>query len=65
MDKIEAIHALEKTSPLPRHVWREAMELWLAVAESTDIKLSPILFPTEVRQVIIQQNAIGWHQIFS
>jgi hypothetical protein len=39
------------------------MELWFAEKER-NIHLSPVLFPRAVQQVIINQNAIGWRQIF-
>ena len=29
------------------------------------MKVSPILFPSEVRDLIMQQNSIGWRQLFN
>jgi hypothetical protein len=62
MAKLDEFHKTENTSPILRHVWREAMEL---AEKERDIQLSPVLFPRAVRQVIINQNAIGWRQIFN
>ena len=64
MTKIDEFLDQEDTSPLLQHVWREAMELWFA-EPTDDIYLPPFLFPLEVRQVILHQNAIGWRQIFN
>ena len=30
-----------------------------------DVVISPILYPSDVQELIIQQNATGWRQIFS
>lgn len=64
MAAIETFHTKENTSPLLKNVWREAMELWLA-DDMDDVVLSPILFPMDVRRVIMQQNKIGWRQVFN
>ncbi|KAI2499118.1 hypothetical protein MHU86_15388 [Fragilaria crotonensis] len=64
MTAIEGFHAKENTSPLLRHVWREAMELWFA-ADTDVVHVSPVLFPPEVRRVIMHQNEIGWRQVFN
>jgi hypothetical protein len=40
------------------------MELWFA-ADTDDVHVSPILFPPDVRRVILQQNEIGWRQVFN
>jgi hypothetical protein len=58
MAKIEEFYDRENTSPLLRSVWREAMELWFS-EERNDVQLPPTLFPMEVRQVLMQQNAIA------
>jgi hypothetical protein len=41
MTAIEGFHAKENTSPLLRHVWREAMELWFA-ADTDVVHVSPV-----------------------
>ena len=65
MAKMEEFHEQENTSPLIRNLWREVIELWFAAEAQDDIQVSPILFPSDVRQVILQQNAICWRQIFN
>jgi hypothetical protein len=59
--KIESFHERHNTSPLLRHVFREAMRQWMDAA-ITDV-VAPCLFPPEVRSLILQQNDIGWRQI--
>jgi ribonuclease HI len=61
---IKKFHETADTSPLLRNLWNEAMEVWFAT-EIEDIQVSPVLFPNELRRVIIQQNAIGWRQVFN
>ena len=39
------------------------MEDWFQ-AESS-IEVSPILYPVDVRQLLLEQNSIGWRQLFS
>jgi hypothetical protein len=63
-EEIEKFHETADTSPLLRNLWNEAMEVWFAT-EIEDIQVSPVLFPNELRRVIIQQNAIGWRQVFN
>ena len=60
-EAVEAFHEAFATHPLLRHLFREAMRQWFA-ADASDT-VSPVLFPTEVRQLIQSQNAIGWRQI--
>ena len=64
MTKIDDFHQAEHTSLLLRNVWREAFELWFA-EDTQDVYVSPFLCPMEVRQVIVQQSAIGWRQVFN
>lgn len=58
---VDAFHANFATHPLIRHVFREAMTLWLDPASGDSIP--PIFFPQDVRKLIVNQNAIGWRQI--
>jgi hypothetical protein len=61
---LHAFHSEYRTAPLLIHVLRSAMEEWLQ--SESDIELSTILFPSDVRDLIIQQNAIGsWRQLFN
>ena len=58
---VEAFHESHATHPLLRHVFREAVQQWFH-PEEPDI-VSPILFPQDVRRLILSQNSIGWRQI--
>ena len=60
---IDQFHADHRTAPLLRHVFRSAVEEWLQ-AEG-DVEVSPILYPVDVRQLLLHQNTIGWRQLFS
>lgn len=62
MRQLEIFHSHEDTCPFLRHLLKEAITQWFAEAELT---VSPILFPIDVREVILQQNAIGWRQLFN
>ena len=63
----EAIHKFHneyRTEPLLINVLRSALEEWLQC--DSDITVSPILFPSEeVRDLITQQNVIGWCQLLN
>jgi hypothetical protein len=59
---IEKFHVEHRTAPILIYVFHTVMEEWLH-AEG-DVVASPILYPLEDRQLITQQNAIGWRQIF-
>ena len=61
--RLNNFHDQEKTSPLIRHLLQEALLQWLQSEDNTTV--SPIFYPTELREVIIQQNAIDWCQIFN
>ena len=58
---IESFHDAYATHPLLRYLFREAIGQWLD--EDTPDIVSPVLFPPDVRQLILSQNAIGWRQI--
>jgi hypothetical protein len=58
---VESFHEVHAAHPLLKHLFREAMSQWFE-ADAPDI-VSPFLFPPEVRQLILSQNAIGWRQI--
>ena len=60
--KLDAFHSEHGTHPLLRYVLREAITQWFQPGAPE--KLSTIVFPQEVRNLIQQQNAIGWRQIF-
>ena len=60
--KLEHFHVEHRTHPLLRHVFREAITQWFH-PDSPDV-VSTVLFPQEVRGLILNQNAIGWRQIF-
>ena len=62
-EAIAQFHTEYRTAPVLIYVFRSAMEDWLQ-AES-DLVVSPILFPLEVRQLILDQNLLGWRQLFS
>jgi hypothetical protein len=62
---IQAFHTKESTSPVLQHLWRDAIHQWFITDENEEFEVSPILFPTEVRRVIQQQNQIGWRQVFN
>jgi hypothetical protein len=63
MQKIETFHEQEHTCPLLRHLLRESLQQWFQSEE--DIKVSPIFYPNDIREVIEQQNRIGWRQLFN
>jgi hypothetical protein len=44
-------------------VFRSAIEEWLQT--DGEVVVSPIFYPQDVRHLLVQQNAIGWRQLFS
>jgi hypothetical protein len=61
-EAIDKFHSDYRTAPVLVYVFRSAMEEWLQ--SDADVVLSPASYPTEVRGLLIQQNAIGWRQTF-
>jgi hypothetical protein len=55
-------HAKNGTSPILIHLWNEALDQWFG---NDEIQVASILFPRDLRQLILQQNLIGWRQIFN
>jgi hypothetical protein len=64
LQEINMFHDKAETYPLLRHLWNEAIQEWLRTDEP-DILVSPVLYHTDVREVIIQQNRIGWRQLIN
>ena len=63
-EALAKFHAEYRTAaPLLVHVLKSALEEWFQ--STTDIEVSPILYPQEVRHLVLQQNAIGWRQLFN
>ena len=60
---IAQFHSDQRAAPLLTHVFRSAMEEWFQV--DGEVEVSPILYPGDVRQLLIRQNSIGWRQLFS
>ena len=59
---VDSFHDAYQTHPLrKKHLFWEAMDQWFNPA-SPDI-VSPVLFPVEVRSLILTQNKIGWRQV--
>ena len=52
-----------QNSPLLIYALRSALEDWFQSARDNEVR--PILHPTDVRQLVTQQNAIGWRQLFN
>jgi hypothetical protein len=62
-EAIDQFHTEYRTAPLLIHVLRSALGDWFQ--EESVIDVSPILYPMDVRKLILEQNAIGWKQLFS
>ena len=62
-EAIDLFHIEYRTAPLLSHVLRSALGDWFQ--EESVIEVSPILYPMDVRKLILEQNAIGWRQLFS
>ncbi|KAI2502333.1 hypothetical protein MHU86_12137 [Fragilaria crotonensis] len=61
--RLQSFHDQAQTSPLLRHLLQEALQQWFQTDD--DIVVSPIFYPVELREIIRQQNDIGWRQIFN
>ena len=48
------------THPLLRYVFHESMSQWF---QTDSDSVSPVLFPSDLRNLIQRQNAIGWRNI--
>jgi hypothetical protein len=62
-DALAKFHVEYRTAPLLVYVLKSALEEWFQ--STSDIEVSPVLYPTDVRHLVIQQNAIGWRQLFN
>jgi hypothetical protein len=62
MRQLKDFHSQEDTCPFLKYLLNEALTQWFREAEG-DILVSPISFRINVREVILQQNAIGWRQV--
>ena len=62
-DALAKFHAEYRTAPLLVHALKLALEEWFQ--STSDIEVSPVLYPKDVRHLVIQQNAIGWRQLFN
>lgn len=62
---LNGFHAKEDTHPLLRNLWNQAMSDWMITSEENVFRVSPILFPNDVRAVICQQNSIGRRQLIN
>lgn len=64
MHRLEVFHGQEDTCPFLRYLLSEAISQWFR-EEENDITVSPLFFPRDVRDIILQQHAIGWRQLFN
>ena len=62
-EAMDKFHSEYRTAPVLIYVFRSAMEEWLQ--SDADAVINPTLYPSEVRELVIQQNVIGWRQVFN
>ena len=46
-----------------RSLLRDALSAWFASED--DVEITPVLYPQELRRLVLQQNKIGWRQLFN
>jgi hypothetical protein len=63
--KIDKYLDAAETYPLLRHLWRQAITTWMDADGEDSVIMSPVLYHWELRQLIVQQNAIGWRQVIN
>ena len=63
LQKLEDFHRSEQITPHLQCLLRKALSQWLFLDEETDLVVSPVLFPINVRGPILQQNVIRWRQV--
>jgi hypothetical protein len=64
LQAINRFHEQAETYPSLKNLWEEAIREWMKET-NPDIFVSPVLFHNDVRNVILQQNRIGWRQLMN
>ena len=61
--QIEQFLIEKQTKPSLQHRLLDSIELWMS-SDTVDIQVNPNDYEADLQQVITQQNAIGWQQLF-
>jgi hypothetical protein len=64
LQEINIFHDKAETYPLLRNLWNDAIQEWMRT-DDHDVLVSPVLYHNDVRDVIMQQNRIGWRQLIN